>query len=148
MLLEDAYKRKDQADIDKFSAIFSDMTNVGGQTGQLGRLVSKLTPGGFQRFAKKQLERLNVSGRKKFGDKWKEAVFTDTELRDILDAPDADARDLILNNAMDRVHGEMPSTKWEKYDAVRKTLMLGNPVTQIRNLSGNAINSTATAIKK
>lgn len=145
-LAEEARNNGDVEAAERYTAIAAEMGTTLGQGVQFFAEIAKQTPGGYLVIAERKLARINAEGLKKFGNKWKEVSFTADEKQSILDAPNFAARETAYNKAMERISKETPSTAWEKFDQIRKTMMLGNIKTNLRNTLGNGLMKVAEAV--
>lgn len=118
---------------------------------QLGRgvqafsLLKKSSPNVHLETMMREIQKFNAEGRKKFKDKWTDVAMTADEQQSVLDAKSFEERTDIYQKFVDRVHDDLPSTFWQKLDQIRKTGMLFNVKTQLRNILGNTAQMSANA---
>lgn len=131
-------------DMETARRIISDVSEKLTQSGQYSQAASilrKADPATFNGFMDNQLKKLNEDGRKMYGKKWSDYSLTDDETKQLYskDIIDEDSREKLMESIYDRISQTMPSSKMEKFDAWRRTAMLLNPKTHIRNVVGNGI---------
>lgn len=133
-----------QGDIKTARIIITDVAEKltkAGQYSQAANILRKSDPAVFTTFMERQLKKLNEQGAKFYGKKWSDIILTDDEIKaihasDILGEAD---REKLMEQIGNRIAKSLPSSGMEKFDAWRRTAMLLNPKTHIRNTVGNAI---------
>lgn len=93
------------------------------------------------RYAVRNIDDLNASGKQKYGNKWNNFSLTDSEIdmfRNI-GTGDKEAIKQAYEKIGERLAKEYPSTKWEKVVELSRIGMLLNPRTNIRNVVSNAL---------
>jgi hypothetical protein len=131
-------------DIDTARRIIADVSEKLTQSGQYSQAASilrKADPATFNTFIERQFTKLNQQGREMYGKKWTDLSLTDDEMKQLYskDVLSEDDREKVMEGIYDRISQSMPSSKMEKFDAWRRTAMLLNPKTHIRNVVGNGI---------
>lgn len=101
----------------------------------------KSDPDTALRYAVREIDSLNMAGRKKYGKKWKDFALTDDEIKAFqgIQKGDTDAIKKAYEQIGSRLAKEYPSTKWEKVVELSRVGMLLNPRTQVRNVVSNAM---------
>ena len=157
MLLYAEYSsRKSQGAMDNASEIMVDlatMANMAGRNLQLFKLMRKMTPEGQLMTEKKRIQRWVDSMNQKRGAKDQVQVTIPSELeseylqaaKEAASAKTEEAKQKAQKkqaetaDAMNKVAAsQVKATMKEKWDAWRYMAMLGNPLTQVRNVVGNA----------
>jgi hypothetical protein len=133
-----------KGDIQGARNVLSDMSvklTEAGQFSQAAKLLRESDPETFLMTVDKQLNKLNESGAKQYGQKWNNIDLTPEELKGIQNLPRGDevAYESMMNQIGDRISQQLPSSSMEKFDAWRRMAMLLNPKTHIRNIGGNTM---------
>jgi hypothetical protein len=141
LIARDAVTR---GDMNTARTVLSDMAvklTEAGQFTQAAKILRASDPETFLMTVDKQIRKLNEQGSRLYGKKWSNMDLTPSELDMVRKLPEGNER--AFEDAMEqignRIAQQMPSTALEKFDAWRRTAMLLNPKTHVRNLSGNAI---------
>ena len=136
----------DQA-IDVIERMSSQLTKSGQFTQAAAIDLLKNDPMSSMRYMKRQIDKLNKSGREKFKD-WTNLKLTDEEIEAFgkIDSGDKEAIENLYKSISDRLAKVYPSTKWEKIVEASKTAMMLNPRTHIRNMVANAIMSPVRSV--
>ena len=142
MLANEAVNRGDTATARKVIADVSEKLTQAGQFSQAARILRQSEdPGAFLTYMQRQIGKLNQQGKNRFGDKWKDVQLTDEEINLINGMKNSDeaGKQKVMENIYDRLQSQIPVTALNKFDAWRRTAMLLNPKTHVRNIVGNAI---------
>ena len=91
------------------------------------------------KYAQRSLDRMNVDGAKKFGDKWVDLKLTPDETLAFtkIEAGDQKAIEELYDQIGKRIGAIYPSTKMEKSLEARRVAMLFNVRTNVRNFGAN-----------
>lgn len=140
-LANEAAKNGDIATARQIIADVSEKLTQSGQYSQAAAILRKSDPATFNTFIDNQLKKLNQQGREMYGSKWNDLSLTDDEMKQLYnqDIISEEEREKLMESIYNRISQVMPSSKMEKFDAWRRTAMLLNPKTHIRNVVGNAI---------
>jgi hypothetical protein len=141
LIARDAVARGDMATA---RTVLSDMAvklTEAGQFTQAAKILRASDPETFLMTVDKQIKKLNEQGSKLYRGKWTKVDLTPSELDMVrkLPAGNEQAFEDAMEQIGNRIAQQMPSTTLEKFDAWRRTAMLLNPKTHVRNLAGNAI---------
>lgn len=147
-LIDDAVQRGDTAAYDQLNAAVFDVGLQLGRGVQAFALLQKASPATHLASIEREIARFNIDGQKKYGAKWTDVSLTSEEKQAILNGKTVDERTASYQQAIQRIQENLPSTAWEKFDQLRKTSMLFNPRTQIRNIAGNAMYELMNALNR
>lgn len=120
------------------------MNTSAAQALQLNRMFQSLNPATRFSVIQRQIDKLSDKYSRQLPDGIK---VSEEAQAAYLQAQDDAARDEALNNIMDEVAKQLPSTLKDKITAIRYLNMLGNFKTQGRNLIGNTLMSATTFAK-
>ena len=120
------------------------MNTSAAQALQLNRMFQSLNPATRFSVIQRQIDKLSEKYSRQLPDGIK---VSEEAQAAYLQAQDDAARDEALNNIMDEVAKQLPSTLKDKITAIRYLNMLGNFKTQGRNLIGNTLMSATTSAK-
>lgn len=109
-----------------------------GQFIQAASILRRGEPSGFMVFMQRQLNKINDEGVKKLGKKWNAIDLTDNEIK-LVQTMTKDNADNIQDQIFSSIAQRMPSTNMEKINSWRRTAMLLNPLTHVRNIGGNTL---------
>lgn len=140
-LANEAAKSGDMVTARQIIADVSEKLTQAGQYSQAAAILRKSDPATFNTFIDNQFKKLNEQGRKMYGKKWTDFSLTDDEMKQLYnnDVINEEEREKVMEGIYNRISQSMPSSKMEKFDAWRRTAMLLNPKTHIRNVVGNGI---------
>ena len=143
-LIDDAAQRKDVKTEEILTAALYEAGTEAGRTVQSLSLIYKASPKAHLTSIERDITRFNAQQKAK-DHSWKDVSLTKEETNAILNAPTYEQRKTVYAEAVKRINESLPSTLWNKIDQWRKTSMLLNPRTQIRNPLGNAVLMAANA---
>ncbi|AEY66592.1 hypothetical protein [Clostridium sp. BNL1100] len=140
-LANEAAKNGDMETARRIIADSAEKLTQAGQYSQAASILRKSDPATFNTFMENQFKKLNEQGNKMYGKKWTDLNLTDDEMKQLYskDVISEEEREKFMEGVYDRISQSMPSSKMEKFDAWRRTAMLLNPTTHIRNIAGNGI---------
>lgn len=147
-LLDNAVQQRDTATQEELTASLWDVGLQLGRGVQAFSLLKKSSPQMHLSAIQKEIARFNAEGAKKYGSKWVNVVLTDAEMQNILSGTTYETRTEVYQEAVKRMNKDLPHTLWEKIDQLRKTSMLFNPRTQMRNIIGNTMNMAMNALRR
>lgn len=132
--------RSDEA-VELLRTMSSKLRESGQFTQAAAITMMKSDPDTALRYAVREIDSLNMAGRKKYGGKWRDFILTDDEIKSFrsIQAGDTDAIKKAYEQIGARLAKEYPSTKWEKVVELSRVGMLLNPRTQVRNVVSNAM---------
>ena len=92
-------------------------------------------------YAQRDIDKLNVDGKKRFGSKWKDFELTDaeTEMFKNIKEGDGEAIKKAYETINKRLAKEYPSTFWQKFIEASRISMLLNPRTNVKNVVSNLL---------
>ncbi len=114
---------------------------------QLARLVKTLSPDGQLYYLEKSVAKMEEEFKDKLGNKFKGIKIDEGLMEEFLTEKDEEKRNAVYDKICQNIADQMPVTFREKWDSWRYLAMLGNPKTQIKNLSGNLSFAGAVRIK-
>lgn len=145
----------ENGDIQTARRIIADMAEVLTEAGRMSQASKILresnSPAAIIDFIEREIKKLNEQGRKRFGEKrtnlfgrelgWNEIKLTDADMKIVneMQGKTAEEQARLFEQLFDRINTQIPVTKREKIDALRRMAMLMNPKTHIRNFVGNGI---------
>ena len=132
---------------EQLSGALMDALSESGRKMQMARYLYKISPSAHLSAIEREIARFNAQEQKKFKD-FEGVSLTQEERQEILNGKSVKERTATYQQAIDRMQRELPSTAWDKIDQIRKTSMLFNPRTQIRNIVGNAMYTVMNAIRR
>ncbi len=147
-LLQLAFEQKNTVDIVNLAAQLAELGTHIGQSLQAMSLVKRMGGLGQLVYLERCVARINKSLEKKIKKGKAEIVKIDETLAHQLAESKTETEFEITYAAIVKdIAAQVPSTFGDKWNALRYVCMLFNPVTHIRNLSGNAIFLPAVRIK-
>lgn len=92
-------------------------------------------------YAQRDIDKLNVDGKKRFGSKWKDFELTDAETEMFKNIKEGDAEGIkkAYETINKRLAKEYPSTIWQKFIEASRISMLLNPRTNVKNAVSNLL---------
>lgn len=128
----------------ELAAEVSEMATEAGRSVQVMRIMSKATPEGklysLENSVRKINGRLKERYKRKFErGKMKEVSISDELKEKLLGAETREEADAAVDLIERNIAEQLPSTLWDRVDAIRYFMMLSNPKTHIRNFLGNTI---------
>jgi len=155
-LIQEAVKKGDYqaaADITEKTAL---LLTEAGQAVQAARIIQNLTPEGQLRMTMRMVDRLNTKMatgqidsklKKELRGKQKGLVMTPKMQEKILSAKDKKTLDKNVQEVQQELADQLAPTLGDRVSAWRYFAMLTNPVTHIRNIAGNIVNTGAIQLK-
>ena len=92
-------------------------------------------------YAQREIDKLNVDGKKTFGKKWKDFELTDAEVEMFKNIKEGDGEAIkkAYKTINKRLSKEYPSTFWQKFVEASRISMLLNPRTNAKNIVSNML---------
>jgi len=149
LIANEAAKRGDLITMRRVLSEAAETLTSAGQYSQAARILRESNdPATVITYFEKELKKLNMQGKKRYGKKWNDISLNDDEIK-ILNEMNVNVTDVkkqeIFERVFNTVSERIPTTAREKLDAWRRIAMLTNPKTHIRNIVGNTI---MTGVKK
>lgn len=135
---------KDAQNAMKIAADLANIATQAGQTVQACMLIKQMSPDCQLYSLEQSVEKMKreFENKRKFvsGEKRKIDLKINEELaRKLLNAKTEDERRAVMDEILQDIANQIPSTLKDKWDSWRYLSMLGNPRTHIRNIGGNAV---------
>lgn len=143
LLADEAARRGDLTTARQVLADAAEMLTQAGQFSQAAKILRDSNdPGAVLEYLTRELKKLNLQGSKRYGKKWQDIVFSDQDdalIKQITAGATDEQKDEILKQLYANISNQIPVTRREQFDALRRVSMLLNPKTHVRNIAGNAI---------
>ena len=135
---------KDAQNAMKIAADLANIATQAGQTVQACMLIKQMSPDCQLYSLEQSVEKMKreFENKRKFvsGEKRKIDLKINEELaQKLLNAKTEDERRAVMDEILQDIANQIPSTLKDKWDSWRYLSMLGNPRTHIRNIGGNAV---------
>lgn len=135
---------KDAQNAMKIAADLANIATQAGQTVQACALIKQMSPDCQLYSLEQSVEKMKreFENKRKFvsGEKRKIDLKINEELaQKLLNAKTEDERRAVMDEILQDIANQIPSTLKDKWDSWRYLSMLGNPRTHIRNIGGNAV---------
>lgn len=135
---------KDAQNAMKIAADLANIATQAGQTVQACMLIKQMSPDCQLYSLEQSVEKMKreFENKRKFvsGEKRKIDLKINEELaQKLLNAKTEDERRAVMDEILQDIANQIPSTLKDKWDSWRYLAMLGNPRTHIRNIGGNAV---------
>ncbi len=135
---------KDAQNAMKIAADLANIATQAGQTVQACMLIKQMSPDCQLYSLEQSVEKMKreFENKRKFvsGEKRKIDLKINEELaQKLLNAKTDDERRAVMDEILQDIANQIPSTLKDKWDSWRYLSMLGNPRTHIRNIGGNAV---------
>lgn len=135
---------KDAQNAMKIAADLANIATQAGQTVQACALIKQMSPDCQLYSLEQSVEKMKreFENKRKFvsGEKRKIDLEINEELaQKLLNAKTEDERRAVMDEILQDIANQIPSTLKDKWDSWRYLSMLGNPRTHIRNIGGNAV---------
>lgn len=135
---------KDAQNAMKIAADLANIATQAGQTVQACALIKQMSPDCQLYSLEQSVEKMKreFENKRKFvsGEKRKIDLKINDELaQKLLNAKTEDERRAVMDEILQDIANQIPSTLKDKWDSWRYLSMLGNPRTHIRNIGGNAV---------
>ena len=135
---------KDAQNAMKIAADLANIATQAGQTVQACTLIKQMSPDCQLYSLEQSVEKMKneFENKRKFvsGEKRKIDLKINEELaQKLLNAKTEDERRAVMDEILQDIANQIPSTLKDKWDSWRYLSMLGNPRTHIRNIGGNAV---------
>ena len=135
---------KDAQNAMKIAADLANIATQAGQTVQACTLIKQMSPDCQLYSLEQSVEKMKreFENKRKFvsGEKRKIDLKINEELaQKLLNAKTEDERRAVMDEILQDIANQIPSTLKDKWDSWRYLAMLGNPRTHIRNIGGNAV---------
>lgn len=137
-LLVQAGERGDTAGQERLISQLSIEATRAGQNVQSFRLLKKMTPTGRLYYLQKFVDKQNIDLAERLGEKAQKIEIPSELAQQMLSAKTAKDVDNVEKQIIINVAQQTPATWYDRMNAWRYLSMLGNPLTHIRNIIGNA----------
>lgn len=128
----------------ELAAEVSELATEAGRSVQVMRIMSKATPEGKLYSLENSVRKINGRLKERYKRKFKRGKMKEVSISDelkekLLGAETREEADAAVDLIERNIAEQLPSTLWDRVDAIRYFMMLSNPKTHIRNFLGNTI---------